>query len=49
LEEISPPRGMGGELLHKIKKNSWKTLATVLLATVFPAGTVIAGAIACRW
>jgi hypothetical protein len=46
LEEISPPRGMGGELLHKIKKNPWKTLGTVLLATAFPAGTVIAGAIA---
>ena len=46
LEEISPPRGMGAELLHKIKKNPWKTLGTVLLATAFPAGTVIAGAIA---
>ncbi len=46
LEEISPPRGMGAELLHKIKKNPWKTLGTVLLATAFPAGTVISGAIA---
>ena len=46
LEEISPPRGMGAELLHKIKKNPWKTLGTVLLATAFPAGTVIAGTIA---
>ncbi len=46
LKEISPPRGMGAELLHKIKKNPWKTLGTVLLATAFPAGTVIAGAIA---
>jgi hypothetical protein len=46
LEEKSPPRGMGAELLHKIKKNPWKTLGTVLLATAFPAGTVIAGAIA---
>lgn len=37
---------MGAELLHKIKKNPWKTLGTVLLATAFPAGTVIAGTIA---
>ncbi len=37
---------MGGELLHKIKKNPWKTLGTVLLATAFPVGTAIAGAIA---
>ena len=45
-EEMPPPRGMGAELLHKIKKNPWKTLGTALLATAFPAGTVIAGAIA---
>ncbi len=45
LKEISPPRGMGAELLHTIKKNPWKTLGTVF-ATAFPAGTVIAGAIA---
>ena len=40
------PRGMLSELGHKIKKNPWKTLGTVLLATAFPAGTIIAGAIA---
>ena len=45
-EEMPPPRGMGAELLHKIKKNPWKTLGTALLATAFPAGTVIAGVIA---
>lgn len=45
-EEMPPPRGMGAELLHKIKKNPWKTLGTALLATAFPAGTAIAGAIA---
>ena len=37
---------MGAELLHKIRKNPWKTLGTALFATAFPAGTVIAGAIA---
>ena len=45
-EEMPSPRGMGAELLHKIRKNPWKTLGTALLATAFPAGTVIAGAIA---
>ena len=30
----------------KSKLNPWKTLGTALLATVFPAGTIIAGAIA---
>ena len=45
LEEKSPPRGMGAELLHKIKKNPWKTLGTALLATAFPVGTAIAGAV----
>lgn len=34
------------ELFHKIKKNPWKTLGTVLLATMFPTGTIIAGTIA---
>ena len=45
-EEMPSPRSMGAELLHKIRKNPWKTLGTALLATAFPAGTVIAGAIA---
>lgn len=40
------PRGMGAELLHKIKKNPWKTVGTALLATAFPVGTAIAGAVA---
>ena len=37
---------MLSELGQKIKNNPWKTLGTVLLAAVFPAGTIIAGAIA---
>lgn len=41
-----PQKGMLSELGHKIRKKPWKTLGTVLLATAFPAGTVIAGAIA---
>jgi hypothetical protein len=41
----TPVRGVGSELWHKIKTNPWKTLGTALLATVFPAGTIIAGAI----
>ena len=45
-EEMSSPRGMGAELLHKIRKNPWKTLGTALLATAFPVGTAIAGAVA---
>ena len=40
------PRGIGAELMHKVAKNPWKTLGTVILATAFPAGTIIAGAIA---
>ena len=42
----SAPRGFRSELTNKIKKNPWKTLGTVLLATAFPVGTAIAGAIA---
>jgi len=38
--------GLLSELGHKIKKNPWKTIGTVLLATAFPVGTIIAGAIA---
>ena len=37
---------MGAELLHKIKKNPWKTAGTALLAAAFPVGTAIAGAVA---
>ena len=32
---------MGAELLHKILKESWKTVGTALLATAFPVGTAI--------
>ena len=39
-------KGIGSEILDKIKNNPWKTLGTVLLAAAFPAGTIIAGAIA---
>ena len=44
--EREAPKGMLSELGHKIKKNPWKTLGTALLATAFPVGTAIAGAIA---
>ena len=45
-EKNKPVRGVGSELWHKIKTNPWKTVGTALLATAFPAGTIIAGAIA---
>ena len=36
LEEISPPRGMGAELLHKIKKNPWKGTTEIVNSIVSP-------------
>lgn len=33
------------EFAHKVMSNPWKSLGTVLLATAFPAETIIAGAI----
>jgi len=38
-------KSVGAELWHKIKKNPWKAIGVVLLAAVWPIGTVAAGTI----
>ncbi len=43
--EKSTHRGAAAELWHKIKKNPWKAVGVMLLATAWPVGTAIAGAI----
>lgn len=44
-ESPKSPKGMLGNLGQKISKNKGKALLVALTATIFPAGTIIAGAI----